>query len=80
LCIPLELDEDDLDRRCNAFLGCACLMKSCGLLPHNPLWQSFFFGASSHIHKHNMNGKLQAYDSFELALLELAPHFFLLQP
>jgi hypothetical protein len=66
--------------RWDAFLDYVCLMKYCELLPHTSLWESFFFSASSHIHEHNMNGKLlQAYDLFELAPLELAPHFFLLQ-
>jgi hypothetical protein len=55
-------------------------MKSCGLLSHNPVWEIFFFGASSHIHEDNMNGKLEAYDLSELGYLELAPHFILLQP
>jgi hypothetical protein len=64
--------------RWNAFLACACLTKSCGLLPHNPPWESFFFGASSHIHDHHMDGKTQAKDLFEMAHLELAHHFFIL--
>ena len=41
--------------RWNAFLACACLTKSCGLLPHNPPWESFFFGASSHNHDHHVD-------------------------
>jgi hypothetical protein len=53
-------------------------MKSYELLPHTPLWESFFFGASSHIHDHHIDDKLQAYDLFELAHLELALHFFIL--
>ena len=43
--------------RWNAFLDCACLTKSCGLLPHNPPWESFFFGAPSHINDHHMDDK-----------------------
>ena len=50
--------------RWNAFLDCACLMKTCEMLPHTPLWESFFFGASSYIHDHHLDGKLQAYDLF----------------
>jgi hypothetical protein len=53
-------------------------MKSCGLLPHNPPWESIFFGTSSHIHDHHMDGKLQANDLLEMAHLELALHFFIL--
>jgi hypothetical protein len=41
--------------RWNAFLDCACLTKSCGLLPHNPPWESFFFSASSHNHDHHVD-------------------------
>jgi hypothetical protein len=33
---------------------------------HNPLWKSFFFGASLHINDHHMDDKLQAYDLFEI--------------
>jgi hypothetical protein len=47
-------------------------MNYCRLLPHTPLWESSFFGASSYIHEHHMNGKFEAYDLFELAHLELA--------
>ena len=41
--------------RWNAFLACACLTKSCRLLPHKPPWESFFFGASSHKHDHHVD-------------------------
>ena len=61
--------------RWNAFLACACLTKSCRLLPHKPPWESFFFGTSSHIHDHHMETKTQAKDLFEMAHLELALHF-----
>jgi hypothetical protein len=59
-------------KRWIAILECDFLMKSCGLLPHNPLWESFFFGASTHILDHHMDGKLQAHDLFEIAHLQLA--------
>ena len=76
--IPLELD-DDLDRNKMERLSWLCLLDEVlRVLPHNPLWESFFFDACSHIHDHHMDGKLQAYDIFELAHLELAPHFFFL--
>jgi hypothetical protein len=42
------------------------------------LWENFFFGASSHIYDHHMDGKFQAYDLFEMAHFELAHHFFFL--
>ena len=35
-------------------------------------------GISSHIHDHHKDGKLQAYDPFEMAHLDLALHFFVL--
>jgi hypothetical protein len=41
------------------------------------LWENFFFGASSHIYDHHMDGKFQAYDLFEMAHFELALHFFM---
>jgi hypothetical protein len=31
---------------------------------------------SSHVYHHHMNGKLQAYDLFDMTHLELAFHFF----
>jgi hypothetical protein len=64
--------------RCNVFLDCASLMKYRGLLSHNPLWKSFFFGASSCIHDHHMGGKRQAHDLFKMNDLELSHHFFFL--
>jgi hypothetical protein len=54
----------------NIFLECACLVKTRNLLPHTPLWESLFFGTSSLVHYHQMDGKLQAYDFFETAHLE----------
>ena len=78
LCIPLELD-DDLDRNKMERLSWLCLLDEVlRVLPHNPLWESFLFGASSHIHDHHMDGKLQAYDLFDMSHLELAHHFFFL--
>jgi hypothetical protein len=52
-------------------------MKSCGL-PHTPLLESFFFGSFSYIHDHHIGGKLQAYDLFKMAHLELAHHLLFL--
>jgi hypothetical protein len=76
LCIPLEIDDDDIDRnKMERLLDCVGLMKSCVLLPHTPLWESFFFDTSSCIHDHHMGGKLQAYDLLEIAYLEFAHHF-----
>jgi hypothetical protein len=46
------------------------------IAPHNPLWERLFFGAYSHIHVQYMDGKLQAYDLFEITHLKLAHHFF----
>jgi hypothetical protein len=53
------------------------MVKSCELLPHTPLWESLFFGNIFTTIGH-MDGKLQAYGSFEMAHLELTLNFFFL--
>jgi hypothetical protein len=47
--------------RWNALLDCICSMKSCRLLPHNPLWERFFSGISSCIH-----GKLRLHSTYSM--------------
>ena len=71
--------------RWNAFLDCACLVKSCELLPHTPLWERLSLGTSSPIHDYHMDGKLQAHELFDMAQLETCAstwsssnHFFYL--
>jgi hypothetical protein len=56
-------------------------MKTCDLLPHTPLRESYSLRISSHIHDHQEDGKLQACDLSEIAHLGLALdllHFILL--
>jgi hypothetical protein len=78
--IPLKLDDDGLDRNKMKRLSWLCFVDEVfWIAPHTPLWEKSFFGASSHIHEHHKNGKLQAYHLVELAHLKLAPHSFLLQ-
>jgi hypothetical protein len=60
----------------NTFLDRACSVKSCELLPHTPLWERLSLSMSSHIHDHNIYGKLQTYDIFEIPILNL--HFDLI--
>jgi hypothetical protein len=49
-------------------------MMSCGLLPHTPLWESLLFVASSHIHGHPKESKLQEHDLLEMVHPKLALH------
>jgi hypothetical protein len=48
------------------------------IFPHTLLWESFFFDASSHIHDHHMDVKLQEHDLSCMAHLEFARYFFFL--
>ena len=72
--IPLELDDDDLDLfKWTTFLDCASL----GEDPHphiSPPYTTMgepLIGITSHDHYLQMGGKFQAYDIFEILLLNL---------
>ena len=70
--IPLELDDDYLDRNKMERLSWLCLLDEVlRVLPHKPLWESFLFGASSHIHEHHMDGKLKLMISSGWLILNL---------
>jgi hypothetical protein len=44
------------------------------IAPHTPLWKRLSLSMYSHIHDHNIDGKLQAYDLFYLLILNLRFH------
>ena len=65
----------------NTFLDCArslLLGEVLRIAPPYSYGRDSLFGISSHIHDHHKDGKIQAFDPFEMAYLELALHFFFL--
>jgi hypothetical protein len=52
--------------RWNVILDYTCYMKSHGLLPHKPSWESLFFGISSCIHARHMDGELRLLSSSKM--------------
>jgi hypothetical protein len=69
--IPLDLDDNASCFHQAGMLSIdhCCLVKTYNLLPHKPLCDN----SSSHVYYHQMYGKIQAYDIFEMPILNL--HF-----
>jgi hypothetical protein len=62
---PLELDDDGLVSFKLEHLSWSCLIgEVLWIAPHTPQWERLSLSMSSHIHDHNIDGKLQAYDIF----------------